>query len=229
MRNRPKTLLVYSLSLILVAVSMPIQILFLYAHTVSELHLAFSKLTIMNFVVMSLLMATAWSAWHVHRSFSWLAPLTVISTIINNLFVAHYGEDYSPILVHTGSLLFSFFIMAPYLNATFREILAHPGKRWWRSESRQVFMQPVTLFVGGRLITETLSFDISTGGIFLQSPDYSYYGLNSGDPVSVRWITPYAEAVEMNAHVVRTTEAQGRYPRGIGIRFDEKVARETYV
>jgi hypothetical protein len=229
MRNRPKVLAIYALIMLGIAISLPVQLYVLYAHELNELDLVLAKMSATNWMLLGILPALAWSAWSASPHFNWLAPLAVVVTGANNYFVAHYGMDYSPLTVHTGSFLFSVLALAPYASKAFRDILASPGKRWWRSATRHTFMQPVTLFVNGRLVTETLSYDISTGGIFVQSPDYAYYGLNSGDRVSVRWITPEAEAMEVNADVVRTAEAHGRYPRGIGLKFHEEAPQEAFM
>jgi hypothetical protein len=203
------------------ATSLPLQIMFLYAHDVSEVPLALNKLSFTNWALMLLLPVLSFTSWKANRSFFWLAPLGSMVVVLNNYFVASYGMDYAPEMVVMGGFLFGAFTLLPLLSIQFRSLLKNPNLRWWQPAPRMQSTKPVELYVGDHLVAETKSFDISKSGIFIESPDDWFYGLNNGTTVRLAIKDKSLNPIIVSAQIVRSENAKGHYPCGMGLRFTE--------
>jgi hypothetical protein len=224
MNYRPKGLMLYSLICLGIAISIPVQIYFLFESSILD------KITITNWAVMLGLVALAHASYHGDEAFNWLAPLNMLFVAANNYWVGEVGETYTSnqSLLATG--LFCAFVYSPYLLPRARKALMDPKLRWWRADKRYSKEIPVTIVLeDNTTIDEVLSFDFSRSGIFIQSALNDYYGLKTGDRISIRWDSPDDMPFERNAEVVRLSEPSGHYPRGLGIRFDYRAPKDSFV
>lgn len=221
MSRRPKGLILYALLCLGIALSLPVQIAIIFELSWGSLGLIWQKLTFMNYLVIASLLATAYVSWKSSYSLRWYATGSVGAVILNNLWVGHVSENYTMMQASLGSLLFAIFAYAPYLMPKAREALLNPSKRWWREATRHSFQAPVTVMsASSDNLQEILAFDISKTGIFIKSEVSDFYGLNEGDKVSIKWLSADHEEFERDAIVVRKSEAAGRYPRGLGLKFE---------
>ena len=230
MKYRPPGLVLYSAICIGIALSFPVQIYFLFDLAITDILSIFSKITITNWAVMLGMVALAHAAYHGDEAFNWLAPLSMLMVAANNYWVGSVGETYTAnqSLMATG--LFGLFAYSPYLLPKARKALMDPKLRWWRADKRISKEMPVTIVLeDNTIINEVLTFDVSRSGIFLQSALTDFYGLKNGDRISVRWDSPDEQPFERDAEVVRLAEPSGHYPRGVGIRFDYRAPKDSFV
>ena len=216
MKKRPVAITVFTILLISVALSIPLQALYL-----GSLNNIFRSLTILNEIVACLCLATAISAFHVHKSFRLLLPLTIGAVIFNNWWVGHVGFDFS--LNETTIASFGFAVICcSLLEKNSFNVLRNPKLKWWHVAARKKMEIPVTLkkMRGKDILIK--AFDISESGVFLQNvqkEDFKNYEV--GERIEIDLHFNEILKVRCQAKVVRKTHRQGNYPAGIGLQFTE--------
>jgi hypothetical protein len=228
MKTRPKALSILAASVMSIAISLPLQIMFLYDHTPFELQAIFAKLAPLNWMILALAPITAWLL--LKASF-WLvltAPLFAVLILYNNWFVAEIGTSYSPISIGfaTGMFLIGF---SSLLSKGIREIILNPQRRWWLTPKRHRAKLPVKMKLlteRGLREVELSTFDISEGGAFLISPQPEDKEIIHQNQVAVGMrcylqlvLHSDSNPLSCRAEVIRMAGPRGDYPPGIGIRF----------
>lgn len=176
MRTRPKRLLLLAAFLVLLAFSLPVQIMALYGHSPNEAGAIAAKLAPLNW---GILLFAPLAAWLAYRASIWLIailPPLVGLVFYNNWLVGQMGTDYSPLTAMLGALAF-LGVAGAMLNRESLRVLLNPGSRWWLTPARRKLAIPVRLkFLSRTAPKKSLegldefyirTFDISEGGAFI--------------------------------------------------------------
>lgn len=228
MRSRPWVLLAMSAAYALIALSFPLQILFLYEHSLSEMPQALSKLTLLNWTVIT---GLAVGSILIYRGSTKMVPAAIAISILvlaNNLMVGTFGEDFNLWQTLSASVLFG------SLHFSFRHhqvqtLLQQPELRWWRTAYRQKLRIPVTLRTKNYHHLNFETFDISDSGIFIAvSPGMvaSLKGLKIDEIGLLNMKFDTLTQIRCNARIARISDGAGNYPAGIGIEFVDLSAKD---
>lgn len=220
MKIKTKWRFLFSFGSFILALSFPVQIMLLYAHPLSEMHLVLQKLTWLNYLSMLSFISLGTLLFIKHRGYVAFSHIAVAIVLANNFWVAQVSEDFSPAQVHFGSFLF---LLWAYLPVLMNLILQK------RFEQRFRFNEKVGIILGGSKIDDLPAFDISRSGIFLGCEKIKdFYGLHPGDQVSIQWKSPREEQIERQAIVIRMSPQKGVYPQGFALKFSEPIPFESF-
>lgn len=220
MKHRPYFFHIMAAFFGLVAVSMPLQMVFLYHHySLFDLELVFQKLTPMNYLVMMACVFNAYLAYRVDRILLFSLPATIVLVAYNNYIVGQYGFDYQLKTTLVASILFSTVCLG-FLHPQYLRILLNPQLRWWLPKIRvrhqiPVFLQTPT----SDNITRLKSFDFSESGMFLTGGENNIDRFAPGDFVDVEFKFNDLKTIKCRAEIVRKNQNSGAYPIGLGLRF----------
>src|ERR1017187_4963413 len=141
---RPKNLKLFSVYLVCVAVSFPIQIMFLYGHAIDETGAIFAKLSVLNWLVMISALLNAWLVFRASPSVIYTLPLGAFCVILNNWVVGMWHIDYSTSMAELSTLGYigSHVLL---FKRSIMDLVFQPEKRAWLHASRYRFR--VTTFV----------------------------------------------------------------------------------
>jgi hypothetical protein len=216
MRKRPKFLLYLALSLIGIVISFPLQISFIYGHSLFETAAITAKLSFLNWWVMFISIGTAYLLLQASHHLRWAVPLLMISMVLNNWFVGAVATDYS--LVSTSLASAGFLVlMSSVFQSDVRGLMKDPNLRWWLRAERVRVAVPV--FIGGLHHTpiRSRSFDISETGVFIPLRDE--FAVDEALDICIK-LGVYTQIRCEGRIVRRQQEASGIYPVGIGIQFE---------
>ncbi len=221
MMVKPKIVYWMSLALFVTMISMPVQVALLYQHTLSELGSIFQKISLLNFMSMTMMGITGVLLLQISPYLKVFAPLTILTLAWNNYLVGSYGQDFqmSQTLLGTG-LVSGIFI--PLFRGDLRQILSEPQRRWWRRSPRYQKQLDVILnpYVGQTLQAHT--FDLSETGAFIPFEGKLLSEIPKvGERLKLSLHIDSLRKIKCEAVVVRVVEPRGSYPQGIGIRFTE--------
>ena len=241
MPKRPKLFPLLAFIFIGIAVSMPIQVIYLYDLMPWQLFAIFNKITYLNFCVALLSLGNAYLLFRASPLLKFTIPLQIAVLAWNNFVVGYSAMHFSPQLALLSTLVFVL-LCTPLLQPDIRFIMAHADRRWWLRPARYKSEVPITInpWVGKSM--KANSFDISESGTFLSLKDILLDGktldagvegestLKDGDNLKLTIHISTAHRILCDAKVVRTTEAKGEYPAGIGIRFTSlKIKDKLYL
>lgn len=220
MKKRPFILVAWALSFALIALSFPLQIGLTYGHSFKELSLIFSKITLLNWLVISALLVNIPLLLRASLWVSVSLPLTIGLVAWNNYVVAIVGHDFSEsqtALATAGFILLNGLIFHPQVMLSLRQ----PRKRWWLQCPRKKIRVPiqVTSIRGPAIHLNT--FDLSATGAFIPfgesfSPQTKYA---PGKKISLKLSLDLLNEVRCSAEIIRSCPSQGHYPGGLGLRF----------
>jgi len=215
MRQRPFELPIIALALFAVAISFPLQIMWLYEHRVSEIAEIAGKLTWLNILVMGGTLITGVLVYSASRRVRYAVPALIAAVALNNFFVGYLGTDYSVMSATLGTVAFTL-LLVPLYRPRVRELFLHPERRWWRAKERLRVSVPI--FVGGsrQVKWRSETFDISESGAFLP---IEAAGLDVQERVSICLTLGSLQQFRCDGLVVRRAPAKGSYPAGVGIQF----------
>lgn len=222
MRKRPFSLLVFSILMVIIAISLPLQVIYL-----QDFENLFQSLTILNILIMFQCVLTGIAAYKLHKSFYFLLPLVIMSVLYNNWWVGSVGIYFN--LFETSLASFGFLGLCTLLleKNTFK-VLCNPKLKWWDMSQRTQIEIPVLLsptLRGDALIKK--SFDISESGFFLQGLENEEFDrIKIGEKFSVCFYFTRILKIRCAAKIVRKTSKNGTYPAGIGLQFvgiDEQI------
>lgn len=207
-----------------VALSLPVQIMVIYGHSIAEWQAVAAKLTVLNWMVMLGTMVNAVMILRAERWTLYLTPMMFALVGFNNFLVALYAIDFAPWM--TGAAFFSFlFLHMPLVTESNLRLLKNPSLRWWRTPERHRKVVPITLGdVHGRTVIST-TFDISETGVFIPLNEEQMN--RQAEMEDVRVLMDLGSAhFRCSAQVARRTMGGGKYPSGIGVRFTDLSPRE---
>jgi hypothetical protein len=222
--QRPKLLLCVSALLMGVAISFPMQIMWLYGHTATEMSAVFNKLTFLNYFVMLGCLSCAILAWQASPSLRWSLPLLTMVVGFNNWIVGIWSTDFTLWATFAASLAFSSVNIPVWLSAEVRVLLRTPSLRWWLRADRWRCNVPVVIAAQQKPLIKAQAFDFSASGLFV--PLARDTALNVGERVKLQLNLPSAPAFHCEAQVVRRTKAHGQYPEGVGLAFGQLSLRQ---
>lgn len=216
MIKKPLFFPVLALVVLGIALSMPMQVLWLYDHPWEEFELAMAKLTMLNWAFMLMSCYVSYLLFTVNpRSVYFIIPYLLLG-ILNNTLVGLSGVDFVPMQTSVASAALVLIFM-PLLKKDFATLLLDPRKRWWLRAPRITFTCPV-LFES-RLISQSAQlFDISRSGAFIKFPSEENFTINQRMDLNIKLdqlhqLHCQAQVIRVNSHEV------GTYPAGIGVKF----------
>ncbi len=221
MTLRPKQFYLVSALMFLAALSFPVQVMWLYGHGFSETGAIFTKLTTLNWLVLSGLLVGSYLYLQASRWIVYFAPVFLTIVFYNNYQVGVFAQDFSMLQTSLATLGASL-LFVPLLMPSSQVILKDPKRRWWRRSKRYHAEVAATLnpFVGEMIQART--YDISQTGTFLVLDGGADQPCPKvGDTVRLSFNINGMKRIRCEAVVVRIAEPQGNYPRGIGLRFLE--------
>src|SRR5665213_4610446 len=95
MRRRPMWFILLALAFFGVAISLPLQIMMIYGHGLSEISAVFDKLTLLNWLVLCGTLICSGLVWRASPYLRYAVPLLIALVAINNFFVGYYATDFS--------------------------------------------------------------------------------------------------------------------------------------
>lgn len=219
MRSKPLFFNIMALLLFALALSFPVQVYFLYGHSPIEFKAVASKLTIINYLCMFVLIAMSFFTYRTSRAILYLIPVGLVLVIYNNYVVSLYGNDFSFVQTTIASVLFGI-ICFFYLQPEILKCITDPKYRWWSSKPRFLKSVPIKIFHNGNII-RSATFDISESGIFVREDiELLMNGLKVGEVVKIHLGLNDNEIV-LEARLIRKSISdRGVYPAGAGFQFD---------
>ncbi len=219
MLMKPKQFYLAPLMMILIALSFPLQVMFLYGHPWTETQAIFAKMTSLNWLIAFAFILGAYFYYQASRGILFFAPVLLALVAFNNYIVGNFGADFS-LQQTTIATLLSAGLFVPLALPSSQVILKDPKRRWWRASKRYSRKVGATLnpYVGDMVQGET--FDVSKTGAFVCLDELDNLP-KIGDTVRVSLNVSSMRKIRCEAVVVRIAEPQGRYPKGMGIRFTE--------
>lgn len=219
--QRPNASVYLPILFVGIAISLPLQALVIYGHSVGEWTAILSKLSSINWLLIGALMVSAVHIWRVSPYLKWSMPVTLILMGLNNYIVGTYATDYS-LLVTSAATLGFLVINLPLTSREILWLLKNPQRRWWLCAHRHRLHVPV-LIEGTRLLSiKAETFDISESGIFVPLEQK----LGVGDWITVRMSFGTLSQIRCQGKVVRQADAKGSYPMGVGIQFESITRRQ---
>lgn len=220
MNKRPISLKIVALFYLVVSIGLPLQIAWLYEHTLGEWHSIFIKMTTLNWIVFGLGLATSLIVWNGHKFVKFVLPVNMLLVAVNNWAVSTYGNDYNETMTLGATLAFTVFNSVLLFGRGLDAIL-YPELQWWRVSERFECHQRVRLATPNGNVIEATIFDISKTGVFLERGDaFSASELKAGESVTLSLEVPQSEPLILSAKIVREAPARGHYPSGFGLCFE---------
>jgi len=221
MKSRPLAITIFSLILLAVGLSVPVQAAYL-----ESFETFFRSLTVLNAVMSTLCVLTAFAVFNVHNSLRVLLPLTFATVVFNNWWVGYVGFDFSMLQTTVASFAFAG-LCCSLLEKNAFNVLRNPKLKWWNVAARKKINIPVTVKKLRGKALDIRAFDISESGMFLQDvgkEEFRNYEI--GERIEIDLHFNEILKVRCEAKVVRKTHRQGMYPAGMGLQFIDK-NRET--
>jgi hypothetical protein len=222
MNRRPIILPCFSVFLVGVAFSFPIQIMFLYGHSPLEIGAILSKMTELNWAVFVLLNFNAYLIQRGSPLAKFFIPVGVILVAVNNWYVGMYGQDYPMSVTVWGSVGFALSHLV-LLHKQAMEIFENPRARWWLRPPRVKVDLPANIspYMGASFKART--YDLSVTGAFLAVESFEALGekpLQPNDLLTLNIRLGHMSQIRCDARVVRRADsARGIYPPGVGLSF----------
>lgn len=215
MKNRPLYLTLFPLVSLLVALSFPIQIYFLYEIPLTDFEKIFSMLTPVNLMTMSTLIMASILAMTLSKWIYKFIPILLMILFANNVIVGLYGNDYTLVQVILGFVLFGVSLQ-PFYRKDIKNIITNPNMRWWKTPKRYNIETKINLNTN-ILELHSHTANISKTGIFAKIDDKTL--LNLMDINEVINIELYdINKINLKAKLVRKSDGTST-PRGFGLEF----------
>lgn len=231
MTRQPRIMIALSLAYLLVAVSMPLQVVFLSGYNLTDVDLIWAQLTVLNIAIMITCALVGVCLYISSRFTMMLLPLLSAMILYNNFLVGQFEYQYTSLQALLASAGFLSLSGAVYFIPLVRQPLLDRSRRWWKTPKRmatafETYLHP---FVGPSLSGAT--FDLSESGFFIadevvkakgaSSTQFTpQEGLKVGDRTGVSIKISPGLSVKCEARIVRRSNGQGRYPKGFGFQFE---------
>lgn len=235
MPNRPKVFLLLAAIFLGIVMSFPVQLYWLYGHSLGQWQSLIHKVSLLNVCVMlGLILHVPLLLW----TSRWLLvtlPALVALVSWNNYVVGSFAYDYSPEETVAASIAFGLLCASLFLFRDARQVIWNPKARWWATPRRVKASVPICIHPFVKRTLRARAFDISVTGLFVPFDDcYDNDGvtpvperlLSVGDFASVSIKLSQTTTLHCEAEVVRLSESNGSYPSGMGLRLHGLDPRE---
>jgi len=226
MRTKPIIFNILWLFFLATAISLPLQVLFLYEHdfmSFYEWKSVFMKLTPLNWLVMITTIVNGILCFKASTYIKYTIPASIFFVAINNFFVGAWGVDFNLLLTWSATLFYGI-ISYSYVYAHGLEAIENPERQWWKIPQRTQKSYPVWIEWQGKRKLLAKTFDISKTGAFISTISQSSKLIPAEVKIgeSVRLILGTSEGdLSLGATIVRKEEqARGNYPVGLGVHFN---------
>ena len=224
MNSKPQIFNIFALSLVVVAVSFPIQIAYLYEYELlngDHMMAIWHKLSLNNLMTMTVLSITAWKTWQVASNLTpWLlASCSIVA--LNNFIVSAYASDWSAVQTNVATSLFIVAVGAFVFTKAY-EVTMAPHLHWLKPAKRHRIDAPVVIEFLGHHRFQAKLFDLSTSGMFITGVQQQL--IASLAPVNEEMAIkiPYKnEFYGFRCKLVRKCDPRGNYPSGWGLTFTD--------
>lgn len=217
MRKRPISIVIFSICMLGVTFSLPLQAIYLH-----DFENVLQSLTWLNFIVMGLCAASALATYKVHKSFRYLLLLAILAVGFNNWWVGQVGLHFNSADTGVASVAF-LLLCSVLLERKAFKVLCNPKLKWWDVSLRSKIEIPVSLspVLRGEPLTKK-SFDISESGFYVQGlAREELERLNVGEKFNVCLNFSRILKIRCAAKVVRKCTGYGVYPTGVGLQFEK--------
>lgn len=226
MKSKPMIFNILGLFFLGVALSLPLQVGFLYENdltTMKDWHSIIIKLTPLNYLIMGLCLVNSYFAFTVKPFLKYTVLISVILVSLNNYIVGSWGMDFAPLTTWFATL---FFAAISYSFSFFHgsEAIDHPDQQWWKVAPRYNKTFPVWIEWNGKKKVLTTTHDISKTGAFVSTiNDHTQalvHDLPIGEKVRLSIGTNNGELRLEGVVVRKEAKNRGQYPQGLGIKFN---------
>lgn len=218
MRKRPTSLIIYSVCLLLIALSFPVQVAIQNEIPIWDWAELFKHLTWLNGLTFVALISSSFLGMRAARHLMYMAPLTIILVMLNNYWVGYVGLNYSFLQTSIASTFFLALNLV-LLESDARAVIRNQNIHWWRAADRRRVNLPVSVhpWVGESLMA--ITHDISISGAFITCRNPQKYTV--GDRMQLRLSIEGYKDIRCTARLVRKSEGAGSYPAGFGVQFED--------
>jgi hypothetical protein len=221
MKKRPILLSFLAFSLLVMAASLPLQVMVIHHQAPWDVLNIISLLAPLNWAMMLIAPTAAYLLLRASKAS--LAAMFILACLViyNNWLAGEVGDDYSRREVWLGNLLFVI-AFSPLFTRRILQPILNPGMRWWMTPPRWKVQIPIRLKFLSRdgFELKTSTFDASAAGAFIPVGYLTTHGsVKVGTQCFVALPLPGVDHYQCRAEIVRMTKANGNYPSGLGIRF----------
>ena len=212
MTKKPIIFNVNAILFLLIALSVPVQLLFGLDIEMNNFKDIFMRLNILNVSIIVTFLTAAAMFYNVSRHLIWFLPACLSLVIINNLIMLNYSPYSDEMIVLIATTGFSLFTILTLKSNTIK-IVKDPSKQWWRVSKRKRKFLPVNLMLGDKEFDFGRSFDISKTGAYIMQ-NINQFVFKEGDELRLQ-----IGDMSLKAEVVRISKMNRSYPEGVGIKF----------
>lgn len=215
MKTKPIYLNSVALFLTLVAISLPIQILFIFDYSLKDWIETFQHLTLFNWLIMISSLMTAFFLQRGHRYAIAFSTVSLCVVFSNNLIVGVFGSDFTVSQSLLGAVFFSLPLIPVYFNPL-RETLMNSKQQWWRTAPRYSKKLDVHIWsFNGNGAVNAKTINVSRTGALLEIPTGTPLHYRIPMALYVNEITP----IHCEAKIIRHLANRDENIDHVGIEF----------
>lgn len=224
MPTKPKFINIMSFIFIALALSFPVQIMFMFKLPPWHIGILASKLTPLNYLLMGLFLYTAYLTYKTNKLVFIILPIVNFFVFLNNFIVAEYGQVFTHTQTVVASTAFLLLTLSFYQKDIY-QVYSDLKFRWWLTSPRFKRQIPITIHYQGEKF-QTSTFDISKTGMFIKTDDlYRIFKIENNKEIELSFKINN-RTMKLTATVVRKSIAKGQYPAGIGVHFSQETPNE---
>ncbi len=175
MNKKPSYFTWITLFLLGVAISFPLQILYLFEYDFKDIFLCFSHLSHINWLVIFSCLSVSIFVWMVHKYINYFIAGLIFIVSVNNLIVGLTAVNYTWMeaiiseVVFVGPLIFLF-------RNSFQKLIFNPALHYWKTP-RRVSLQE-TVYIDEELNITSESVNVSSSGILIKISNNDLNSMN---------------------------------------------------
>lgn len=220
MPTKPKFILLMSALFLALAISFPVQIMFMFGYMPWDIIPIVTKLTPLNYLLIAVFSYTAYLTYKTNKLVFVMLPFLNFFVFINNFIVAEYGQIYTHAQTLVASTAFLLLTLSFYQKDIYN-VYNDLKYRWWLTSPR--FQKKIPIIIN--YLDETYNcttFDISKTGMFIKTDDlYRVFKIENNKNIDLVFKIGKQD-IKLTAKVVRKSIAKGNYPAGVGVHFNER-------
>lgn len=220
MPNKPKFIKFMSIVFALLAISFPVQIMFMFGYMPWEFVSIATKLTPLNYILIGFFFYASYLTYKTNKLVFIMLPFLNFFVFLNNFVVAEYGQVFTHAQTIVASTAFLLVTLSFYQKDIYN-VYNDLKFRWWLTSPRFKEQMPVIISYQGEDFRCT-TFDISRTGMFIKTDDlYKVFKIENNKDIEIKFIVG-KKSIILQAQVVRKSIAKGQYPAGIGVHFNDQ-------